>query len=733
MMYDTSESPLSESIVSGFQTLTLFIATDDHVKYKSLHCLFLRSIFGLCAEDLFNHMTLNELKGIGPKTEKLFNKLGIFTAEDLLYFYPNTYICYKKSVPVGNLPEGEVQAVTGMLEKDATIVNLHGLRMTTAYIRDISGRLKLTWFNAPFLRNTLRAGSMFVFVGKVSDYKGQKTMNQPKIFTPEAYKEKEDTLEPVYSQVKGLTNAAIVKAVKQALELSVIKKDFVPEAIRYNRSLLTMDEAVRHIHFPKSIEDHNRARQRLAYNELFLFSVALVKKKQSTEAKTSPFTIKRDERIDAFMESLPFTLTEGQAEAVRDIRKDLASGFIMNRLLQGDVGSGKTIVSFIASLEVAMNGHQVAIMAPTEILASQHYEKLKKIVSDQNFGFNVELVTGSLKISEKKKIYEKIKNHEADIIIGTHALFQDNVIYHDLALVITDEQHRFGVNQRKTLGEKGANPHTLVMSATPIPRTLAMLLYADMQVSMIKGLPSNRLPIKNAVVNENYRKNAYKFIYDEIKKGRQAYIICPMVEENDMLDLENVTDYAARIKKLFPQEIRIEKLHGKMKPKEKDAIMERFLKKDIDILVSTTVVEVGVDVPNSTVMMVENAERFGLAQLHQLRGRVGRSEHQSFCIFVDTQNSAKSQERLKILASSNDGFHIAEEDLKLRGPGDLFGIRQSGALLFNIADIYQDKELLKKASEDAVYIMKKDPELKEPEHLELRSSLEHYLEESYVL
>ncbi|ETP73350.1 ATP-dependent DNA helicase RecG [Lachnospiraceae bacterium JC7] len=678
-------------------------------------------------------MTLTDLKGIGPKTEKLFNRLGIYTVKDLLYYFPHTYLCYKKPSAISNLTEGENEAVTGMLEKDAAVVNLHGLRMTTAYIRDISGKLRLTWFNAPFLRNTLRAGSSFVFFGKAGDYKGQKSMNQPKIFSVEEYAKKIDTLEPVYGQSKGLSNAAIIKAIKQAMEVSEAQADFIPRAILYNRKLMSMNEAIGHIHFPENMEDYKKARERLAYNELFLFSMALVKKKQNTDEQRSGFIIKRDARIDSFISNLPFTLTEGQAAAVEDIRTDLNDGFIMNRLLQGDVGSGKTIVSFIAALETAFNGHQAAIMAPTEILASQHYEKLKKIVSDNAYDLKIALVTGSLKASEKKAIYKEIENHEADIIIGTHALFQDNVIYDDLALVVTDEQHRFGVNQRKTLGEKGKNPHTLVMSATPIPRTLAMLLYADMKVSLIKGLPANRLPIKNAVVNESYRNKAYKFIYDEIKKGRQAYIICPMVEDNDMLDLENVTDYTSKIRKLFPSEVKIEKLHGKMKPKEKDDIMDRFLHKEIDILVSTTVVEVGVDVPNSTVMMVENAERFGLAQLHQLRGRVGRSEHQSFCIFVDSSNSDKSKERLQILAGSNDGFHIAEEDLKLRGPGDIFGIRQSGALDFTIADIYQDRELLRKASEDAMYILRSDPELTDEENRDLKERLSRYLEESYVL
>ncbi|WP_036606269.1 ATP-dependent DNA helicase RecG [Oribacterium sp. P6A1] len=678
-------------------------------------------------------MTLTDLKGIGPKTEKLFNKLGIFTVKDLLYYFPHTYLCYRKPSPIGSLTEGETGAVKGMLEKDASIINLHGLRMTTAYIRDLSGKMRLTWFNAPFLKNTLRAGSAFVFFGKVGDYKGQKTLNQPKIFSVDEYSKKEDTLEPVYGQTKGLSNSLIQKAIKQAMEVSEAQKDFIPGNILYNRELMSMNEAIGHIHFPVNMEDYKKARERHAYNELFLFSMALVKKKQNTDEKKSGYILKRDERIDSFITGLPFKLTDGQAAAVEDIRTDLSSGFIMNRLLQGDVGSGKTIVSFIAALETAFNGHQAAIMAPTEILASQHYEKLKKIVSDNAYDLKIVLVTGSLKASEKKAVYKEIESHEADIIIGTHALFQDNVIYDDLALVVTDEQHRFGVNQRKTLGEKGHSPHTLVMSATPIPRTLAMLLYADMKVSLIKGLPSNRLPIKNAVVNESYREKSYKFIYDEIKKGRQAYIICPMVEENDMLDLENVTDYLLKIRKVFPSDVRIEKLHGKMKPKEKDEIMNRFLHKEIDILVSTTVVEVGVDVPNSTVMMVENAERFGLAQLHQLRGRVGRSGHQSYCIFVDSSNSDKSKERLHILATSNDGFHIAEEDLKLRGPGDIFGIRQSGALDFTIADIYQDKELLRKASEDALYVLRSDPELNNEDHHDLKERLNRYLEESCIL
>ena len=678
-------------------------------------------------------MELTELKGIGPKTEKLFLKLGIRTVEDLVYDFPHTYLSYPKTQPVGNLVDGEQQAVMGMLEKDATVVNLHGLLMTTAYVRDLSGKLRLSWFNSAFLKSTLRAGTVLVFLGKVTSFKGQKTMQQPRIFRPEEYAAKLGTLEPVYGQTKGLSNNAILKAVRQAMEVAVIRPDFVPESIRYNRTLMDMRTAIRTMHFPESMDRFEAARKRLAFNELFLFSLALAEKKAHHAAEKSAFVIKAHPEVAALVEKLPFRLTEGQKAAVQDIAADLGSGFVMNRLVQGDVGSGKTIVAFLAMLETALSGYQAALMAPTEILAEQHYAKMKAMIEEHALPLRPVLVTGSMTAKERKTLYERIATHDADLIIGTHALFQEKLAYDQLALVITDEQHRFGVNQRQELSEKGQRPHTLVMSATPIPRTLAMLVYADMQVSLIREKPADRLPIRNAVVDENYRKNAYKFIYEEIRKGRQAYIICPMVEPNDMLDLENVSDYVQKIRKIFPKEVKIGKLHGKMKPAEKEDIMARFLAREIDLLVSTTVVEVGVDVPNATVMMVENAERFGLAQLHQLRGRVGRSEYQSFCIFVDTQNSEKSKQRLQILAHSNDGFEIAEQDLKLRGPGDIFGVRQSGALDFAIADIYEDGALLREAAEDAAFVLKTDAGLSLPEHAELRHALDRFLAKSCTL
>ena len=558
-------------------------------------------------------------------------------------------------------------------------------------------------------------------------------MQQPRIFRPEEYEAKPGTLEPVYGQTKGLSNTAILKAVRQAMDVAVFRPDFVPESIRYNRTLMDMRTAVRAMHFPESVTQFEAARKRLAFNELFLFSLALAEKKAHHSAERAHFVIEAHPEVATLVEKLPFQLTEGQKAAVQDITADLRSGFVMNRLVQGDVGSGKTIVAFLAMLETALSGYQAALMAPTEILAEQHYAKMKAMIEEHALPLRPVLVTGSMTAKERKTLYTRIATHDADLIIGTHALFQEKVVYDQLALVITDEQHRFGVNQRQELSEKGQRPHTLVMSATPIPRTLAMLVYADMQVSLIREKPADRLPIRNAVVDENYRKNAYKFIYEEIRKGRQAYIICPMVEPNDMLDLENVSDYVQKIRKIFPKEVKIGKLHGKMKPAEKEDIMARFLAREIDLLVSTTVVEVGVDVPNATVMMVENAERFGLAQLHQLRGRVGRSEHQSFCIFVDTQNSEKSKQRLQILAHSNDGFDIAEQDLRLRGPGDIFGVRQSGALDFAIADIYEDGALLREAAEDAAFVLKTDAELTLPEHGELRKALDRFLAKSCTL
>ena len=440
--------------------------------------------------------------------------------------------------------------------------------------------------------------------------------------------------------------------------------------------------------------------------------------------------MEKDSLARKLEKELPYALTKAQKRTLEEVFLDLKSGKVMNRLVQGDVGSGKTVIALLALLLAAENGYQGALMVPTEVLARQHYESVTKLLSSHGILKTAVLVTGSMTAKEKRLSYEKISSHEADIVIGTHALIQEKVVYDNLALVITDEQHRFGVAQREMLGNKGALPHVLVMSATPIPRTLAIILYGDLDISVIDELPSNRLPIKNCVVDTGYRERAYRFIAGEVAKGRQAYVICPMVEDSEMIEGENVLDYTKVLREKLPG-IRVEYLHGKMKGKEKNAIMEEFAAGAIQVLVSTTVIEVGVNVPNATVMMIENAERFGLAQLHQLRGRVGRGKEQSYCIMVNASGDGEKNARLEVLNKSNDGFFIASEDLRLRGPGDIFGLRQSGDLEFKLADIYTDAITLKKVSEDVNTLLKQDENLLLPEHAELRKKLDQYLETSY--
>jgi len=434
--------------------------------------------------------------------------------------------------------------------------------------------------------------------------------------------------------------------------------------------------------------------------------------------------------VDQVLGRLPYDLTGAQKKVLEEVRQDLGSGLVMNRLIQGDVGSGKTIIAVLALLETACNGFQGALMVPTEVLARQHFESITELFADYGIEKQVVLVTGSMTAKEKRIAYEKIASHEADIIVGTHALIQEKVHYDKLALVITDEQHRFGVGQREALGGKGVEPHVMVMSATPIPRTLAIILYGDLDISIIDEMPANRLPIKNCVVGTGYRDKAYQFIEKELQAGRQAYVICPMVEASELIEAENVLDYTKILRGKLPDGVSVEALHGKMKPKDKNRIMEAFAAGSIQVLVSTTVVEVGVNVPNATVMMIENAERFGLAQLHQLRGRVGRGKYQSYCIMVNASGQ-DAQERLDILNRSNDGFYIASEDLKLRGPGDFFGLRQSGDLEFKLADIFTDANVLKQVSQEVDRILEEDPELCREEHRLLGLRLDAYLARSY--
>lgn len=673
---------------------------------------------------------LRELKGVGEKTEKLFQKIGITTAEELLRYYPRTYDIYEEPVEIASAEEDKTVSIRATIATGIYINQIRNLQVLTTTVADASGRLPVAWFNAPYLRGTLKKGSVFILRGKIIRKKGRPQMEHPEIFTPAAYEEIIHSMQPVYGLTKGLSNKMITKLVHQILDTRPLHGEYLPEEIRERYQLADANYAIRTIHFPKNMQELLTARKRLVFDEFLLFVLAIQLLKEKTEEAPNTFPMKPVWTTEEIIEGLPYDLTGAQKNVWHEIERDLSGHKLMSRLVQGDVGSGKTVIAFLAMVLSAENGFQSALMVPTEVLANQHYEGFLRLMEEQNIAScHPVLLTGSTTARQKREIYQKIADGEVNVIIGTHALIQEKVEYKNLGLVITDEQHRFGVRQREALTTRGNPPHVLVMSATPIPRTLAIILYGDLDISIIDELPAKRLPIKNCVVGTSYRPKAYSFIEKQVQMGRQAYVICPMVEESEGLEAENVTDYARKLQEILPGEIKVEILHGKMKPKEKNRIMEAFAFGEIQVLVSTTVVEVGVNVPNATVMMVENAERFGLAQLHQLRGRVGRGEHQSYCIFIQGNNEENTSKRLKILNESNDGFYIAGEDLKLRGPGDLFGIRQSGLMEFKIGDIYNDAGILKNASEAAGEILALDFDLILPQHKALKEHLKGYMSE----
>lgn len=673
---------------------------------------------------------LRELKGVGEKTEKLFQKIGITTAEELLRYYPRTYDIYEEPVEIASAEEDKTVSIRATIATGIYINQIRNLQVLTTTVTDASGRLPVAWFNAPYLRGTLKKGSVFILRGKIIRKKGRPQMEHPEIFTPAAYEEIIHSMQPVYGLTKGLSNKMITKLVHQILDTRPLHGEYLPEEIRERYQLADANYAIRTIHFPKNMQELLTARKRLVFDEFLLFVLAIQLLKEKTEEAPNTFPMKPVWTTEEIIEGLPYDLTGAQKNVWHEIERDLSGHKLMSRLVQGDVGSGKTVIAFLAMVLSAENGFQSALMVPTEVLANQHYEGFLRLMEEQNIAScHPVLLTGSTTARQKREIYQKIADGEVNVIIGTHALIQEKVEYKNLGLVITDEQHRFGVRQREALTTRGNPPHVLVMSATPIPRTLAIILYGDLDISIIDELPAKRLPIKNCVVGTSYRPKAYSFIEKQVQMGRQAYVICPMVEESEGLEAENVTDYARKLQEILPGEIKVEILHGKMKPKEKNRIMEAFASGEIQVLVSTTVVEVGVNVPNATVMMVENAERFGLAQLHQLRGRVGRGEYQSYCIFIQGNNEENTSKRLKILNESNDGFYIAGEDLKLRGPGDLFGIRQSGLMEFKIGDIYNDAGILKNASEAAGEILALDFDLILPQHKALKEHLKGYMSE----
>ncbi len=666
---------------------------------------------------------LDSLKGIGDKTKQVFAKAGIECVGDLLAYYPRMYDRYEAPVRIRDLREGETAAVSAVLTAPLATRRLRGLSISTVLCSDGSDALALTWFNMPYLKNSIRPGTPYVFRGRIKS-KGQRLLiEQPAVFRAEQYEQLSRTLIPVYPLIKGLTGQMLQKALRQVLPQKDLLRDHMPEEYRKAYQLSEYNFAVEQIHFPESEQALLLARRRLVFDEFFFFLLQLRRLKQTRRQSENRFVLRPSAQAARLIAGLPYTLTAAQQRVWHTIEQELGGPAVMARLIQGDVGSGKTILAILALVTAADNGFQGALMAPTEVLARQHYASVCELLEANGLPFEAVLLTGSMTAAQKRGAYQKMASGEASIVIGTHALIQEKAVYHNLALVITDEQHRFGVRQRELLAQKGETPHVIVMSATPIPRTLAVILYGDLDISVLDEMPANRLPVKNCVVGTGYRKKAYEFIRAQAELGHQAYVICPMVDESEAIEAENVLACARRLQQALPDSIRVEYLHGKMKPSEKNEIMERFLRNEIQVLVSTTVVEVGVNVPNATVMMIENAERFGLAQLHQLRGRVGRGNAQSYCIFLHTAGGKHIEERLGILCKSNDGFEIASRDMQLRGPGDLFGVRQSGMLDFALADIYADASVLQEANEAVGDLLAKDPLLEQERHRELRLRL----------
>lgn len=676
---------------------------------------------------------ITQIKGIGSKTEQLMNKIGVYTIRDILLHYPRDYVKFKEPIKAGEIESEGIYAVLGRVMSAPLLKRTSRMEIVQAKVGDYAGSIELVWFRMPYIRSQIKPGETYIFYGKVKQKGKYYSMEQPEIYTPEKYQAKMQTLQPVYGKTEGLSNQMLIKTIRQVLDDLELTYEYLPESVRKKEELCEYNFAIRQIHFPENMESLTIARKRLVFDEFFLFILNMQLQKEKKTFIPNDFPIENETVIPYILSHLPYQLTKAQKKCFDEIAADMKKKVAMQRLVQGDVGSGKTIVAFLCMALMGENGHQSALMAPTEVLARQHYETFSKMCEEFELKRKVILLTGSLSAKEKKRAYEDMQMYPDAMIIGTQALIQEKAVYHNLGLVITDEQHRFGVRQREMFAQKGLHPHILVMSATPIPRTLAIIVYGDMDISVIDEVPAKRLANKNCVVGISYRKTAYEFIRKEIQKGHQAYVICPLVEESEELEAENVVDYAKKLEDYYHNEIRIACLNGKMKPAEKNAIMEAFARNEISLLVSTTVVEVGVNVPNATVMMIENAERFGLAQLHQLRGRVGRGEAQSYCIMVDNAQSKESKKRLDILNRSNDGFFIAGEDLKLRGPGDFFGIRQSGDMAFQIADIYQDADVLKRAADAVKELLASDPLLEKEENQKIFKLVERYMTEQMNL
>lgn len=668
------------------------------------------------------------VKGVGEKTEELLHNMGVYTVGDILSYFPRDYRILQEPVKIADVRENTVNAVLARTAGTPRTRRGRRLPVTVCKATDGDRELELVWFRMPYVKNMVTPGKNQVFSGRIIRRGGKLVMEQPVIYTYEGYAALTGRLLPVYALTKGISNSAVQKLLGQILpEEEAFPSDPYPAHFLERNNLMPLTDAIRTMHAPRDKEVLALARRRLAFDEFFEFLLGMQQLKGMRDKEQNLFVLSDPAFLQELVSKLPYDLTPAQQKVLQEAAEDMTSETLMQRLIQGDVGSGKTVVAFLLMAWCAHSGYQSALMAPTEVLAKQHYETIRSYQSLCGISFPMILLTGSMTAKEKRKAYEEMQNAPDALVIGTHALIQEKAEFLSLALVITDEQHRFGVRQREALSKKGEKPHYLVMSATPIPRTLAIILFGDLSISVIDTLPAKRLPIKNCVVGPSYRPSAWHFLEKEVAEGHQCYVICPLVEATEQTEAENVADYTERLSEALPDTVRLATLHGRMKAEEKDRVMEAFLQGETDILVSTTVVEVGVNVPNATVMLVENAERFGLSQLHQLRGRVGRGEAQSYCIFMSTKDEEQANERLSVLNRSNDGFFIASEDLKLRGPGDFLGIRQSGVLDFRIADVYQDANLLSLASEEVKKLIETDPVLNDPAHAVIKERLDAVL------
>ncbi len=670
--------------------------------------------------------SIDVVKNIGLSRAKQLNKMGIATVEDLIEYFPRSYEDRSRFTSIDNINIGEVNNFKAKVFAKPESMRARALTIVKARLYDGSGYIEGVWYNQPYMKNVLIPGKEYVFTGKVTEKFGRLQVENPDFEPFSQNSLNTGRIVPVYTVPSKMSQKTIRGCVKNAID-GVCREinEFMPENILKERRLCCRSYAVNNIHFPESDDAFFRARRRLVFEELLMLQMHLLQLKGNVTGKKSSIGIK-DYDASPLLAALGFELTKAQENVIGELFCDLRNGTVMNRLIQGDVGSGKTAVAMTLAYVLIKNGYQAVLMAPTDVLANQHYKNISRIF--EALGIKCALLTSALKRREKNDAYENIAKGEAQMIIGTHALIQEAVAYHNLGLVITDEQHRFGVRQREELAMKGKDPHVLVMTATPIPRTLALILYGDMDISIIDALPPGRKKIDTFAVDHNYSKRLYAFVKKEIAKGRQAYIICPMIEEDDKSELKSVLAYTCELKeKIFP-ELRVECIHGKMKNEEKQEIMSLFEKGNIDVLVATTVIEVGIDVPNASVMIIENAERFGLSALHQLRGRVGRGSEKSYCILVSDAKNKTSVERLKTMCRTNDGFVISEKDLELRGPGDFFGTRQHGLPEMKIANLYKDIDILKEAQQSAISLYKTDEKLKKTENKLLKIRISQLFE-----